>query len=214
MEPLLTDTALLRQLGEAFGLTQTALGQLLGLSRSMLSQVRTGHRRLPPAAYVALTHLVVALQAVAPLAVSAPADAPPAVAIAPADLPALGRHARACRATAARLALEQAALATRAAWATRRLAVLPVLAATVPALGAALASPDPGPDPGPDTGHTPGPRWLARFEAEAREALITSGPLAQARLALRRAALLHEVALTDRLLAGEALDAVVPPAGH
>ena len=99
--------------------------------------------------------------------------------------------------------LEQVALVARAAWATRRLAVLPVLAATVPALGPAPAS--------PDTGHVPGPRWLARFEEEAREALAASGPLAQVRLALRRAVLLHEAALTDRLLAGETLAAVVPP---
>ncbi len=201
-EHFLADTALFGQLGAAFGLTQTALGQLLGLSSKMISQVATGRRRLPPATYVALTHLVVALQAAPPLP-DPLADPPPVPPLDPADLAALGRHARACRATAARLVVEQAALATRAAWATRRLAVLPVLTATVPALGPAPQS--------PDTGHVPAPRWLARFAEEAREALAASGPLAQARLALRRAALLHEATLTDRLLAGEALTAVVPP---
>lgn len=208
MELMSTDTALLHQLGEAFGLTQKDLGKLVGLSASMLSHVRAGRRPLPAAAYIPLARLTAAMQAAPPLPDPSadPAPAPPP--LDPADLTALGHHVLVCRAAAARLVLEQAAMAARTVWATRRLVVLPILAATVPALAADLP---PDPNPGPDTGFVPGLRWLARFEEEAREALADSGPLAQARLALRRAALLHEVALTERLLAGEPLADVIPP---
>lgn len=202
-ETYLTDTTLFSQLCAAFKLTQGGLGKLLGLSPAMMSHIRTGRRSLPQSAYVPLTHMVLALQAAPPLPDPAPAPPP----LDPADLTALSHHALACRATAARLVLEQAALAARAAWAAQRLAVLPVLAAAVPALATTLP---PDPCPNLDTGFVPGPRWLAHFEEEAREALVACGPLAQARLALRRAALLHEVALTERLLAGEPLAAVVP----
>jgi transcriptional regulator with XRE-family HTH domain len=185
MELHLTDTKLMDQLGEAFGIYQLELGQLLGLSKSMVSHVRAGRRPLPATAYLPLARLTVAMQALPP---DLPAPSPAA------DPVALARQARACRAAAARLVLEQAALTTRAAWADRRLAVLPVLRAHV------LTD-----NPAADL-----PLWLVHFEAEAREVLEANGPLAQARLALRRAALLHEAALIDRLLAGEALAVVVP----
>ena len=48
-----------------------------------------------------------------------------------------------------------------------------------------------------------------RAVAGEGELWLAAGPLAQARVALRRAALLHEAALTARLLAGESLDEVV-----
>jgi DNA-binding transcriptional regulator YdaS (Cro superfamily) len=183
-ETHLTETALFDQLNSVFGLNQTALGRLLGLTATLMSHVKAGRRSLPATAYVPLARLTVAMQAVPPdLAAPAP------------DPANLARQARVCRATAARLVLEQAALAERAAWANRRLAAVPVLRANLTDLA---------PEAEP-------PRWLARFEAEAREALLMCGPLVQTRLALRRAALLHEVALLDRLLGGEALAEVVPP---
>jgi transcriptional regulator with XRE-family HTH domain len=158
------------QLQAAFGLSITALGRLLGVGRSMLSQVLSGHRALPPSTGPMLARLLLALdQLPTPLA-----DAP--------DAEALARHQRACLARAMRLALDLADMQTRAAWAGRRLAALPTLAASLP--------------------EGPLPRWLTAFEAEARETLAACGALPQAKLALRRAALLHEAALAERLVAG------------
>ncbi len=197
---LLTDTAVFRQLGAAFGLRQAAVGRLLGLSPQMTNNVCAGRKPLPAATYPQLARLLLALDALPPA--DSPAAPPPNP---PAPVP-LGRHARACRATAARLQLEEGALRARAAWAARRLAALPALEDAL-----RLAPPDPLREPPDPADPAARPRWLTRFLAEAREALAAAGPDAQARLALRRAALLHEATLAERLLAGEALAAVVPP---
>ena len=161
-----------------FGLNQAALGRLLGLSKSMMGQVARGQRPLPLAAAPTWTRLVLALGP-AP----APAVSPVVLVPLPFD-PAhpLSWHGLACVATAARLAVEMADSQTRAAAAERRLAAIPRLAAP-------LLPTDTSPPP-----------WLVQFESEARVALATYGPLAQARLALRRAGLLHEAQAAYGLL--------------
>jgi transcriptional regulator with XRE-family HTH domain len=171
-----SDARLFAQLQEAFGLNQTSLGRLLGLSRAMMSAVRRGKRYFPLAAAEPFARLLLALDKL---------PAPSAMPAAP-DAAGLERQQRACRATAMRLALELTAMQARAAWAGRRLAALPTLTATLPA-------------------GEPLPRWLTAFEAEARETLAACGALPQARLALRRSALLHEAAQVGRLLAGASL---------
>ena len=125
-----------------------------------------------------------------PAAVPAPAaGAAPPFAFAPAHPLAL--HAQSCVAAAGRLAVELAAAQARAAWAERRLAALPRLAAPLRPTDAAP------------------PAWLAQFESEARVVLAESGPVAQARLALRRAGLLHEAAGVQRLFSGDELGHLV-----
>ena len=161
-----------------FGLSQAALGRVLGLSRAHMQLVEAGRRSLPLAAEPAFERLVRAL---------GPGETPPPPA---AELPAdaaapLALHALRCVAEAGRLAAELADAQRRAAWAARRLAALPRLAA-------------------PDA-----PAWLAQFESEARATLAAYGPLAQARLALRRAGLLHEAAGAHRLLGGTIYDDLV-----
>lgn len=198
METIISDGALLQQLMTAFGLRQNVLGYLLGLSSGMMNHVVCGRRSLPASSYVPFTKLLVALDklppelALAPPGVPAPPRAPDP--LSSADKTALGHHQLACWAKVMNLRLRQTALETRAAWATRRLAAMPTLISTLP-------------DP-----TAPLPSWLQSFEAEAREVLADSGPLAQARLALRRATLLHEMGLVHRLVAGEPLEDVVPPA--
>lgn len=162
-----------------FGLSQAALGRILGLRPALMNHVLTGRRSLPLAAAPAFTRLVLAL---APAAPAAPPIPDPAPAARPDPAHPLAQHARACVAKAAGLAVELAAARAKAAWAGRRLAALPQLAAP---LRPADAAP---------------PAWLVQFESEARVALAACGPVPQARLALRRAGLLHEAAGAQRLI--------------
>ena len=53
------------------------------------------------------------------------------------------------------------------------------------------------------TDASPPPAWLVQFESEARVTLAQYGPLAQARLAVRRAGLLQEAAAVEQLLSGD-----------
>ena len=162
-----------------FGFSVAALGRVLGLSRPMMGQVVAGRRSLPPAARLTWARLVLALAPAQP-----PEPAPgPAFAFAPAHPLAL--HAQGCLATAARLAVELADAQSRAAGAERRLAALPQLAAPL----------RPADGPGP-------PAWLGQFESEARVALVQYGPVAQARLAVRRAGLLAEAHAVEKLFSG------------
>ncbi len=168
----LTSLQLLPRLRAWFGLSQSGLGRCLGLSKMMVSQVERGVRNLPPKAALPQAALTLAQQ-------QAPA-APPAEAL---DVAALRQHQRRCQLRADQLAYELEGLPERAAWARRRLAALPTLAAVLAPAG------------------TPPPAWLAHFEAEARAELQRSGSTAQALLRLRQAALAHEAAQAEELLA-------------
>ncbi|WP_156176172.1 hypothetical protein [Hymenobacter terrenus] len=175
-----------------FGLNQAALGRILGLSRHMMFQVTTGRRPLPLAAAPTWARLVLAL--------GADASEPVMEEREPADKPLLlfeaahplARHGQACVAAAQRLAGELAAAQARAAWAERRLAALPRLATPL------LATEAPGPPP-----------WLVAFESEARVVLAESGPVAQARLAVRRAGLLREAEAVHQLFNGTIISDLV-----
>ena len=177
-----------------FGLSQAALGRLLGLRPAMMNHVATGRCSLPAAALPTWTRLVLAL--------SAPSAAPPEAA--PTEPPAslsidarhpLALHGQQCVARAARLAVELADAQAKAAWATQRLAALSQLAAALLPTGTS------GPPP-----------WLVQFASEARVALAEAGPVVQARLVLRRAALLHEAELAHHVLLGEELTNLVDEA--
>lgn len=168
----LTALALLPRLRAWFGLSQAALGRCLGLSKMMVSQVERGVRSLPLGASLPQAALTLAQQ-------QAPLE-PPAEAL---DVAALRRHQRHCQLRADQLAYELGGLPERAAWARRRLAALPILTAVLAPAG------------------TTPPAWLAQFEAEARAELQRSGSTAQALLRLRQAALAHEAAQAEELLA-------------
>ena len=180
MQPLLSMDSTFSQWEEVqthFGLNQAALGRLLGLSKAMMYQVATGRRSLPASAQRTWARLVLALPAA-----SAPPPTPPAP-----DLAALAWHAQACVARAAQLAVALADAQARAAAAMRRLAALPQLAAPLLPTEAPAAP----------------PAWLVQFESEARVTLATYGPLAQARLVMRRASLLGEATAVEQLLSGD-----------
>ena len=171
--------SLWQEVQDHYGLPQAALGRLLGLSPSLMNHVATGRRSLPAAARFTWARLVLALMPTQPPAPPEPAPGP-AFAFAP-DHP-LDLHAQRCVAVAARLAVELADAQARAAWAERRLAALGQLATPL--------RPTDAPNP---------PAWLAQFESEARVALAEYGPVAQARLAVRRAGLLAEVRAVEQL---------------
>lgn len=156
-------TRLLPRLRAFFGLTVTELGQCLGLSREMTSQVERGLRPLPLPAALPQAALTLAQQATPP---DPTPEAP--------DAAALEKHGRACQHRADQLAYQLTLLPARAAWARRRLAALPVLAQALAPAGTAP------------------PAWLAAFAAEARAELARSGATAQARLAGRIAGLRAE----------------------
>ncbi|MFD2784579.1 hypothetical protein [Hymenobacter rubripertinctus] len=160
------------RLMEWFGLSQTRLGQCLGLSRAMMWQVHTGHRSLPLPAALPQAALTLALT-------TTPANPAPE----PPDADRLRAHQRACQLRAAQLAFELDAQVARAAWARRRLAALPILVA---ALAPAAA---------------PRPAWLTHFEAEARAELQRSGTTTQALRRIQLAGLTAEAEAAGRLLA-------------
>ena len=160
------------RLMEWFGLSQTQLGQCLGLSRAMMWQVHTGHRGLPLPAALPQAALTLALT-------TTPADPAPELP----DAARLRLHQQACQLRADQLAAELVAQASRAAWARRRLAALPTLVA-------ALAPTD-----------TARPAWLTRFETEARAELLRSGTTAQALRRIQLAGLTAEAEAAGRLLA-------------
>ncbi|WP_046242380.1 helix-turn-helix domain-containing protein [Hymenobacter terrenus] len=175
-----------------FGLSQAALGRILGLRPPMMNHVVTGRRQLPLATAPIWTRLVLAIgtnpteQEPAPLAEQSAPIAELASVFGAAH--PLVRHGLGCMAAAQRLAGELATAQTRAAWAERRLAALAQLATPL------LPTEAPGPPP-----------WLAQFESEARVTLAEFGPLVQARLAVRRAGLLYEAEAVRRLLSGTEL---------
>ena len=170
MEP--TPTRLLPRLRAFFGLSLTDLGQCLGLSKTMVSQVERGLRPLPLPASLPQAALTLAYH-----------NTPPEPAPETPDAPALLKHQRACQHRAAQLTYELSQLPEQAVWARRRLAALPVLTA-------ALAPAD-----------TEAPAWLAGFAAEARAELVRGGSTAQARLRVRIAGLLAEAAAVSEELA-------------
>ena len=168
----ITPTALLPRLRAWFGLSQLALGECLGLSREMVSQVERGLRPLPLPAGLAQAALTLTQQ-------NTPTEPTPE----DPDGAALRRHQRACQLRADQLAHALAQLPARATRARRRLAALPVLTA-------ALAPPN-----------TAVPAWLAGFAADARAELARSGSTAQARLRVRIAGLQAEAAAAGQELA-------------
>ncbi|WP_046242745.1 helix-turn-helix domain-containing protein [Hymenobacter terrenus] len=170
--PTSASAGLLPRLRAFFGLSQSGLGQCLGLSRVMVSQVERGIRGLPLPAALPQAALTLALHTTS--AEPAPEDL---------DTVALLRHQRACQHRADQLAFELSQLPERVAWARRRLAALPTLRAALAPASSTL------------------PLWLAHFESEARAELVRSGRTAQARLQLRRAGLLAEAAEAGRLVA-------------
>ena len=165
-------STLLSQLRDWFGLSQVHLGQALGLSKNMVWQVERGIRPLPLPAALPQAALTLAYH-------NTPAEPEPEAS----DAHALRKHQRACQLRADALAHELDQLPTRATWARRRLAALPVLtAALTPAGGAA-------------------PAWLATFGAAAHAELARSGSTAQARLRVRITGLRAETAAVAQELA-------------
>jgi transcriptional regulator with XRE-family HTH domain len=156
-------TRLLPSLRQHFNLSQPALGKCLGLSRTMVSQVERGIRGLPLPAALPQAALTLAWQNV-------PAEPAPETV----NTTALRKHQRAAELRANQLDFELSQLPTRAAWARRRLAALPILTAALAPVGT--------------------PAWLASFAAEAHAELLRSGSTAQARLRMRIAGLRAEVA--------------------
>jgi len=164
--------SLLPRLRSWFGLSQVEMANYLGLSKAMLWQVERGIRGLPLPASLP--------QAALTLAYHSTTAEPTAEAL---DTTALHKQQRACQLRADALAYELEGLPTRAVWARRRLAALPVLtAALAPAGGAS-------------------PAWLASFAANARAELVRSGSSAQARLRARIAGLRAEAASIAQELA-------------
>ncbi|RYU78930.1 hypothetical protein [Hymenobacter persicinus] len=172
MQNVAANMGLLPRLRAWFGLSQTGLGQCLGLSKMMVSQVERGVRGLPGRAAMPQAALTLALHSTA-------TDPSPE----PLDAQAVLQRQQACQQRANQLAFELSGMLERATWARRRLAALPTLLA-------ALAPPG-----------TAAPAWLATFEADARQELARSGTTAQALLRLRLAALTAEVAEAEQLLA-------------
>jgi transcriptional regulator with XRE-family HTH domain len=171
MNNVAANMGLLPRLRAWFGLSQHGLGQCLGLSKMMVSQVERGVRGLPGRAAMPQAALTLALH-------STPTDPAPE----PVDASELRQRQQACQLRANQLAFELSGMLERATWARRRLAALPTLLA-------ALAAP--GTEP---------PVWLVSFEAEARQELARSGTTAQALLRLRLAALTAEVAEAEQVL--------------
>jgi transcriptional regulator with XRE-family HTH domain len=101
--PTLSDARLFAQFQKAFGLNQTSLGRLLGLSRAMMSEVRRGQRPFPMSAAEPYARLL-ALDKL-------PATLPPPAAP---DAALLRLQQQTCRARAMRLALELTAMKDRA----------------------------------------------------------------------------------------------------
>jgi transcriptional regulator with XRE-family HTH domain len=167
-------TRLLPRLRAWFSLSQTDLGQCLGLSRTMVSQVELGLRNLPLHAAMAQAAFTLAYQQT----VAGPEPAPEAP-----DVAALHYRLRACQLRTDQIAAELREMSARAAWARRRLAALPTLTAALTSVG------------------TPAPAWLAGFAAEAHAELARSGSTAQALLGLRYVALVAEAAEAARMLA-------------
>ncbi|MCB2377230.1 hypothetical protein LGH70_06530 [Hymenobacter sp. BT635] len=169
--PVVT-SGLLPRLRAWFNLSQPMLGQCLGLSREMISQVERGLRGLPLSATLPQAALTLAYQTTT--------DKEPTAE--PLDAAALLKQQRACEYRAVQLAFELSRLPERALWARRRLAALPTLRAVLA------------------PGNTPAPTWLADFEAGAHTELARSGSTAQALLRARLVALEAEAAELARLL--------------
>ena len=146
-------TLLLPRLRAHFNLSQPELGDCLGLSRTMVSQVERGIRPLPLPAALPQAALTLAYH-------NTPAEPAPE---AP-DTAALRRHQRGCQLRADALAHELDQLPARAIWARRRQAARPRLgwprskrrltrswpaAAARPRPGCAHALPGCGPKPRP-----------------------------------------------------------------
>jgi transcriptional regulator with XRE-family HTH domain len=161
----ISDGQLLQRIASCFGLSQIALGRLLGLSPSLVSHILAGRRLLPLSASVLVARLKLAYSKVeeaAPVPVEAP------------DAATLRLQQQRCHAYALGLGVKLTAMEGRATWAQQRLAALPILQASLP--------------------DGPVPTWLASFEGEAREVLAANGSTAQALVKLRQAALEYEAA--------------------
>jgi transcriptional regulator with XRE-family HTH domain len=165
---------LLPRLRAWFSLSQNDLGQCLGLSHNMVSQVELGLRNLPLRATMAQAAFTLAYQQT----VAGPEPAPEAP-----DVAALHYRLRACQLRADQVAAELREMSARATWARRRLMALPALTAALTAAG------------------TPPPAWLTGFAAEANAELARSGSTAQALLRLRYVALVAEADEAARVLA-------------
>lgn len=185
----------LRAVRAYFGLPQRELAIWLGLSLSQVARIETGHDPLPAHAQPWLWPWLAAL-----------AQAPPPAPIAPtliaADPPAGPPLLRArlleCHYQAQRAHQQLIALQTQAGYLRRRVAAGPGLLAALP--------PAPGEPP-----HAPTAlrrRWLARLLEAAADGLAAdhmASPAAEALLAARHAAWLHEAAwLEAHLAAGPA----------
>ena len=158
-----------------FGWSQQTLAEALGVTRSRLAHAEASTRLLPLGALPRLALLVNCLP------VAADFQTPQT----PTEPAALRQRQRQCLHLAEGIERQMAALETRAAQATARLAALPLLLAAPPV--AALAP-------------VAGPAWYRVQALEAETILTEAGPTAHALLRARQAGLLAEAAALAALL--------------